>query len=66
MIHAATADIDLSQEFRPGKPVKAATRAGDGGLTFKRVAKKGEAPLPDDGGNTGGGSDGNQGENPLG
>ena len=58
-------------QFRPGKPIKAATRAGDGGLTFKRVAKKGEAPLPDDGGNTGGGgdqggSDGDQGENPLG
>lgn len=52
-------------QFRPGRPVKAATRAGDGGLTFKRVAKKGEAPLPDDG-NTGGGSDGDQGENPLG
>lgn len=57
-------------QFRPGRPVKAATRAGDGGLTFKRVAKKGEAPLPDDGntggGNSGGGSDGDQGENPLG
>lgn len=57
---------EATVQFRPGKPVKAATRAGDGGLTFKRVAKKGEAPLPDDGGNTGGGSDGNQGENPLG
>ncbi len=57
-------------QFRPGKPVKAATRAGDGGLTFKRVAKKGEAPLPDDGNEGGGGNqgggDGNQGENPLG
>lgn len=55
-----------SVQFRPGKPIKAATRAGDGGLSFKRVAKLGEAPLPDDGGNTGGGSDGDQGENPLG
>lgn len=60
-------------QFRPGKPIKAATRAGDGGLTFKRVAKKGDAPLPDDGGgNQGGGggnqggNDGDQGENPLG
>lgn len=61
---------EATVQFRPGKPIKAATRAGDGGLTFKRVAKKGEAPLPDDentgGGNTGGGSDGDQGENPLG
>lgn len=62
-----------SIQFRPGKPIKAATRAGDGGLTFKRVAKKGDAPLPDDGGgNQGGGggnqggNDGDQGENPLG
>lgn len=54
-----------SVQFRPGKPIKAATRAGDGGLTFKRVAKKGEAPLPDEGGNSGG-NDGDQGENPLG
>lgn len=57
-------------QFRPGRPMKAATRAGDGGLVFHRVAKKGDAPLPDDGGNTGdggGGSDsGDQNENPLG
>lgn len=54
-------------QFRPGKPIKAATRAGDGGLTFKRVAKKGDAPLPDDGGGTGGGGmDGDENENPLG
>lgn len=54
-------------QFRPGKPVKAATRAGDGGLTFKRVAKKGEAPLTD-GEEGGGGSDGDgdQGSSPLG
>ena len=61
---------EATVQFRPGKPVKAATRAGNGGLTFKRVAKKGEAPLPDDdntgGGNTGGGNAGAQGENPLG
>lgn len=55
---------DATIQFRPGRPIKAATRAGDGGLTFKRVAKKGETPLPDDGGNTGGGGDEN--DNPLG
>ena len=55
---------DATIQFRPGKPIKAATRAGDGRLTFKRVAKKGEAPLPDDGGNTGGSGDEN--DNPLG
>lgn len=55
-------------QFRPGKPIKAATRAGDGGLTFKRVSKKGEAPLPDDGGNGGGNSGGDGGieDDPLG
>lgn len=57
-------------QFRPGKPIKAATRAGDGGLTFKRVAKKNDAPLPDDGngGNGGGGNSGGDGgieDNPL-
>lgn len=55
-------------QFRPGKPIKAATRAGDGGLTFKRVAKKGEAPLPadpDDNGGSGSG-EGGLGEDPLG
>ena len=58
---------EASIQFRPGRPIKAATRAGDGGLIFKRVAKKGEAPLPDDGGNTGGsGSDGDENDNPLG
>lgn len=51
-------------QFRPGRPIKAATRAGDGGLTFKRVAKKGEAPLPDDGGGSGG--DGGIEDDPLG
>ena len=47
----------------------AATRSGSGGLTFHRVAKKGEAPLPDDGGDGGNGSEGGDGgldENPLG
>lgn len=39
-------------QFRPGKPIKAATRAGDGGNTG--------------GGGDQGGSDGDQGENPLG
>lgn len=64
-----TANItDATIQFRPGKPIKAATRAGDGGLTFRRVAKKGEAPLPDEGGNGGGnsGGDGNLDENPMG
>lgn len=60
---------DASIQFRPGRPIKAATRAGDGGLTFHRVAKKGEAPLPDDGGDGNGGSGSGGGgvdENPLG
>ena len=64
-----TANItDATIQFRPGKPIKAATRAGNGGLTFRRVAKKGEAPLPDEGGNGGGnsGGDGNLDENPMG
>lgn len=64
-----TANItDATIQFRPGKPIKAATRAGDGGLIFHRVAKKGEAPLPDEGGNGGGnsGGDGNLDENPMG
>ena len=56
-----------SIQFRPGKPIKAATRAGDGGLTFKRVVKKGEAALPDDGGNGGNsGGDGGIEDDPLG
>lgn len=64
-----TANItDATIQFRPGKPIKAATRAGNGGLTFRRVAKKGEAPLPDEGGNGGGnsGNDGDLDENPMG
>lgn len=52
-------------QFRPGRPIKAATRAGDGGLTFKRVAKLGEAPLPDDNGNSGTPGE-DQSDNPLG
>ena len=59
--------INASIQFRPGKPIKAATRAGDGGLSFHRVAKLGEAPLPDDGGGSGSGSgDGGVDEDPLG
>lgn len=54
--HITSANI----QFRPGSPIKAATRAGDGGLTFKRVAKIGEAPLPDDEGG-GSGSEGGSG-----
>nr|DAJ56264.1 MAG TPA: DNA-binding protein [Caudoviricetes sp.] len=50
-------------QFRPGKPIKAATRAGDGGLTFKRVPKLGEAPQT---GGDGSGSDGDLNENPMG
>ena len=43
------------------------TRAGEGGLTFKRVAKLGEAPLPDGNPGSGTGGDGeDQEENPLG
>lgn len=66
-----TANItEATIQFRPGRPIKAATRAGDGGLTFHRVAKKGDAPLPDDGGTDepggSGGSDGSQDQNPLG
>lgn len=55
-------------QFRPGKPIKAATRAGDGGLSFKRVAKKGETPLPDEGGEGGSDSGGDGGieDDPLG
>ena len=48
------------------KPIKAATRAGDGGLTFKRVAKKGEAALPDDGNGGNSGGDGGIEDDPLG
>lgn len=59
---------EATVQFRPGKPIKAATRAVDGGLTFHRVAKKGEAPLPDDDnkGGSGIGPDGDQEANPLG
>lgn len=54
-------------QFRPGKSVKATTRAGEGGLTFQRVPKKGEAALkPDDGGGSGSGGDGGIEDNPLG
>jgi predicted histone-like DNA-binding protein len=49
-------------QFRPGKPVKAATRAGDGGLTFKRVPKKGETLPADE--STGDGDD-EEGGSPL-
>lgn len=50
-------------QFRPGNSIKAATRAGDGGLTFKRVPKlaKMQVVVDDDevtsGGNTSGGDD---------
>lgn len=52
-------------QFRPGKTLRAATRAGDGGLTFVRVKKKSGDPLPDEedtntedpGGGGGGGED---------
>ena len=58
--------IGASIQFRPGKPIKAATRAGDGGLTFKRVAKKGEAALTDDGNGGNSGGDGGIEDDPLG
>ena len=41
-------------QFRPGKTTQATTRAGEGGLTFKRVPKLEDAPA-------GGGSDGGSG-----
>ncbi|EKU92399.1 HU family DNA-binding protein [Bacteroides oleiciplenus] len=52
-------------QFRPGKSVKATTRAGEGGLTFQRVPKKGEAPL-NPGGSGGGSGEGGLEEDPLG
>lgn len=66
--------IGASVQFRPGKPIKAATRAGDGGLSFKRVSGLKEAPLENEedgngsgaGSGTGSGPDGGQEENPLG
>lgn len=30
---------DVTIQFRPGKAIKATTRTGDGGLTFKRVPR---------------------------
>lgn len=57
-----TANITgASIQFRPGKPVKAATRAGSGGLEFKRVARLGEA-LPDEDGTDSGTDDETSGE----
>ena len=50
-------------QSRPGNTIKAATRTGDGGLTFKRVAKLGDAPLDEDA--TSGGDDGEQDQSPL-
>lgn len=50
-------------QFRPGNTIKAATRTGDGGLTFKRVAKLGDAPLGED--TTPSGDDGEQDQSPL-
>lgn len=38
---------EASIQFRPGQPIKAATRAGDGGLSFKRVPKLGTTPVTD-------------------
>lgn len=59
-------------QFRPGKTTQATTRAGEGGLTFKRVPKLEDAPAAgggSDGGNgtTGGDNDDgeDQTENPL-
>ncbi|MDO4165237.1 MAG: HU family DNA-binding protein, partial [Bacteroides sp.] len=57
-------------QFRPGNTIKAATRSGDGGLTFKRVTK---LTATTSGGSTSGGSTGGDdgdtsgsGDNPLG
>lgn len=58
-----------SIQFRPGKPIKAATRAGDGGLTFKRVPTLKEAALSGSEDETPGGSTqpgGSDNEDPLG
>ena len=66
---------DVNIQFRPGSSIKAVTRAGDGGLTFQRVATRKEVAQglddttvdtdteTDSGGSTSGGSDS---ENPLG
>lgn len=59
--------IDASVQFRPGNPVKAATRAGEGGLTFKRVPRLKDAPVSSGGGDDSGtGGTGGGGEDPLG
>lgn len=50
----------VSIQFRPGSPIKAATRAGNGGLEFKRVAKLGET-IPDDSSNEENGGEGGEG-----
>lgn len=50
-----------SIQFRPGNPIKAATRTGSGGLTFHRVAGLKQAALPDDGTDNNGGGSGNEG-----
>ena len=66
-----TANITgASVQFRPGKSTQATTRAGEGGLTFKRVPKLEDAPASgggsDDGeDNEGGGTGEDQTENPL-
>ena len=58
-----TANITgVSIQFRPGKFVAEATTKGLAGLTFRRVAKKGET-LPED---TGGTSAGSGDESPFG
>ena len=46
-------------QFRPGKTTQATTRAGEGGLTFRRVPKLEDAPASGgtSGGTTGGGND---------
>lgn len=51
-----------SIQFRPGHSVKAVTRTGNGGLTFKRVPGLGEAPASNETGGTG--EDGQE-ESPL-
>lgn len=47
----------VSIQYRPGKFVSEATTKGLGGLTFRRVAKKGET-LPDEPGGAGGNTPG--------
>ena len=64
---------DVSIQFRPGNSIKAATRAGSGGLTFHRVPKLKDAVAsgttdttePDGGSTSNGDSGGTDEDNPM-